>query len=107
MITKKNEQGSFHSVLWDTLLPKDHELLRILSAFDFGWVDQELLSFYQTEGPGRPAYSPRSLFLMLFLEMYDNLSDYEVSEQVKRDVLYQLSPGTNGVRPDRLTLPEP
>ena len=89
MIHKKNEQGSFHSLLWETLLPQDHELLRILKAFDFGWVDETLQGYYKTEGAGRPAYAPRSLFLMLFLEMYDNLSDYEVSERVKRDVLYR------------------
>jgi len=93
MIAKKNEQASFYGMLWDTLLPRDHELLRILKAFDFTWVDEALEGYYKSGGPGRPAVSPRKLFLMLFLEMYDNLSDYEVSERVKRDVLYRRFAG--------------
>lgn len=93
MIARKNEQGSFYGMLWETLLPADHELLRILKSFDFGWVEEALESYYKAGGPGRPAVSPRKLFLMLFLEMYDNLSDYEVSERVKRDVLYRRFAG--------------
>lgn len=93
MIEKRDGQVSFHNVLWDTLLPEDHELLRIEKAFNFGWVDKELAGYYEAGGPGRPAVSPRKLFLMLFLETYDNLSDYEVADRVRRDTVYRKFAG--------------
>src|SRR3989338_11699777 len=76
MIERESDQRSFHSVLWATLLPEDHELLRIERAFNFEWVDAELAKYYEARGPGRPAVSPRKMFLMMFLEMYEGLSDY-------------------------------
>nr|MBC8359353.1 IS1182 family transposase [Candidatus Aminicenantes bacterium] len=38
---------------------------------------------------GRPSYPPEVLFKMLFLEFYYNLSDVEVAQQVKYNVLYR------------------
>jgi len=93
MIENKGGQVSFHDMLWTTLLPEDHELLRIERAFDFEWVDEELGKYYEAGGPGRPAVGPRKLFLMLFLEMYDNLLDYEVSDRVRRDAVYRKFTG--------------
>src|SRR2546426_3758994 len=89
MIERRNGQVSFYNTLWETLLPEDHELLRIEKTFNFEWIDEELGKYYEAGGPGRPAVSPRKLFLMLFLEMYDNLSDYEASDRVRRDAVYR------------------
>ena len=93
MIQRESGQRSFHSVLWATLLPEDHELLRIERAFNFEWVDAELAKYYEARGPGRPAVSPRKMFLMMFLEMYEGLSDYEVAERVRRDALFRKFAG--------------
>lgn len=93
MLKSKSGQESFHAVLWATLLPADHELLGIRRSFDFSWVDEELSGYYRESGPGRPGFAPRSMFLMLFLEMYDRLSDYEVVERVRRDALYRYFVG--------------
>lgn len=93
MLKEKSNQGSFHDVLWRILLPQDHELLRIKNHFDFSWIDEELKSYYKESSQGRPPFPPRSMFLMLFLEIYDNLSDYEVVERTRRDVLYRKFAG--------------
>lgn len=89
MLREKIQQVSFHNVLWEILLPQDHELLRIKNQFNFSWVDEELKSYYKESSQGRPSFPPRSMFLMLFLEIYDNLSDYEVAERTRRDALYR------------------
>ena len=93
MPKSKSGQESFYGVLWQTLLPEDHEFLGIRRGFDFSWLEPELGGFYKQAGPGRPAFRPERIFLMLFLEMYDNLSDYEVVERVRRDALYRYFTG--------------
>ena len=93
MIKDKSGQNSFYGILWATLLPADHELLRIRRNFDFGWLKEELAGHYKESGSGRPAFMPEAIFLMLFLEMYDNLSDYDVVERVRRDALYRYFVG--------------
>lgn len=107
MIQSKNQQGSFHDILWEGLLPHDHELIRIKKSFDYSEIEAELRKGYKDSGEGgRPAFPPLLLFLMLFLEYYDNLSDYEVSERTRYNALYRYFVGLSleETVPDHATL---
>src|SRR3989338_7121020 len=93
MIREKISQGSFYDMLWKTFLPEDHELIRIKREFKFDWLDEELKGYYSTAPDGRPPYPPRTMFLMLFLEFYENLSDHKISERTKYNALYRYFVG--------------
>lgn len=93
MIKEKQPQDSFFDLLWGNLIPKNHELVRIKEKFNFSWIDRELESFYSSSPVGRPPYPPRTIFLTLFLEVYANLSDHEVEEQLRYNALYRYFVG--------------
>lgn len=93
MIREKISQGSFYDMLWKTFLPEDHELIGIRREFKFEWMDAELKGYYSPEPDGRPAYPPRTMFLMLFLEFYENLSDHKICERTKYNALYRYFVG--------------
>lgn len=93
MIREKISQGSFYDMLWKTFLPEEHELIRIKREFNFEWVDEELKRYYSETSEGRPPYSPRTMFLMLFLEFYENLSDHQITERTRYNALYRYFVG--------------
>jgi len=93
MLKEKDAQASFHDMLWDILLPKDHELVRIKKQFNFSWMDKDLKNYYSDSIQGRPPFNPVTVFLMLFLEIYDNLSDHEVEEKTSYNALYRYFVG--------------
>lgn len=89
MLGKLNKQKDFFdSYVYENLLPAEHILLDIKEKIDFSFVEEETKDLYDNQ-LGRPSYPPEVLFKMLFLEFYYNLSDVEVAQQVKYNVLYR------------------
>jgi IS5 family transposase len=93
MLGKKNMQKDFfNSYVYENLLPSEDILLDIKEQVDFSFVEEELRDLYDASN-GRPSYPPEVLFKMLFLEFYYNLSDVEVSKQVRYNILYRYFVG--------------
>jgi len=89
MLGKMNKQKDFFdSYVYENLLPAEHVLLDIKEQIDFSFVEQETKDLYDNQ-LGRPSYPPEVLFKMLFLEFYHNLSDVEVAQQIKYNILYR------------------
>lgn len=106
MLGKKDPQGRFFDhYVYESHLPRDHELVRINHEVDFSFVEEETRDLYE-EAMGRPSWPPEVLFRMLFLEYYANLSDVQVSEQCVYNFLYRWFVGLNvgEATPDDTTL---
>ena len=106
MRTKPNPQlDLFDASILERLLPSDHELQRIASTVDWSYIDAETADLY-SPGVGRPAYPAQVLFRMLFLEYYATLSDVEVADQCRYNLLYRAFVGLplSGLTPDDTTL---
>lgn len=95
----------FDASILDRLLPSGHELQHIASVIDWAFVDEDTADLYDPK-VGRPAYPAEVLFRMLFLEYYANLSDVEVSEQCRYNLLFRSFVGLPlaGPTPDDTTL---
>lgn len=95
----------FDTAILERLLPTDHELQRIAATVDWDYVDAETADLY-CPGVGRPAYPAQVLFRLLFLEYYATLSDVEVADQCRYNLLYRAFVGLplTGPTPDDTTL---
>jgi IS5 family transposase len=81
-------QPSFSDLARGRVVPADHELLRMKRAVDWGFVDEALGDRYDAT-TGRPGYPPQQMARMLYLSVYANLSDRQVVEQVRYNLLYR------------------
>lgn len=89
MLGKISKQKDFFdSYVYENLLPGEHILLDIKEQIDFSFVEEETKDLYDHQ-LGRPSYPPEVLLKMLFLEFYYNLSDVEVAQQCKYNILYR------------------
>src|SRR5690606_39379202 len=70
------------------MLPADHPLLDIDRAVDFSFVEEETADLYSAD-QGRPSYPPEQLVRILFLAVWANLSDVQVCQQLRYNVLYR------------------
>ncbi len=106
MLQREDKQKDFFdSYVYQRLLPQKHILLDIKEKIDFSFVEEETKELYSAT-MGRPSFPPSVLFKMLFLEFFCNLSDYQVVEQVRTNVLYRYFAGL-GIKdttPDDTTL---
>ncbi|MEM3486528.1 MAG: transposase, partial [Candidatus Methanomethyliaceae archaeon] len=55
---------------------------------DFSFVEEETARYYHL-GLGRPSFPPEVLFMVLFLEVWANLSDVQVCREPRYNVLYR------------------
>jgi len=93
MLKKESKQKDFFdSYVYERLLPNKHILLDIKESLDFSFVDEAAKDLY-SDTMGRPSFPPQVLFRMLFMEFFYNLSDYDVVEQVKTNVLFRYFAG--------------
>ena len=78
---RRHPQWGFgDEALWSRV-PDDHFLVRVDDVIDWEPIDEELDCLYSHTG--RPSHPPLSLFKMLLLEMWFNLSDPGVESQVR------------------------
>jgi len=106
MLKKESKQKDFFdSYVYERLLPEKHILLDIKKIVDFSFVDEETKDLY-SKTMGRPSFPPQVLFKMLFLEFFYNLSDYDVVEQVRMNILFRYFAGLGiaSSTPDHATL---
>ena len=104
MLKKESGQKDFFdSYVYERLLPNKHILLDIKESLDFSFVDEAAKDLY-SDVMGRPSFPPQVLFKMLFLEFFYNLSDYDVVEQVKTNVLFRYFAGLGISEDARLKL---
>ncbi len=61
--------------------------MRINELIDFSPIEKALRELY-SEDKGRPAYPPLVLFKILLLQRFYNLSDVQVGEQLRYNVLF-------------------
>ncbi len=93
MLRSENTQKDFFdSYVYERLLPKKHILLDIRSKIDFSFVEEAVKPLY-SDNMGRPSFPPIVLFKMLFLEFFYNLSDYEIVDEVKTNILFRYFAG--------------
>lgn len=89
MLGRKDEEADFFDdYVYGRLIPAGHILVKIKERVDFSFVQEETKDLYSPDW-GRPAYPAETLFRMVFLEFYYNLSDVEVSQQCQYNVLYR------------------
>ena len=103
---QSTQKDFFDSYVYERLLPEKHILLDIKREIDFSFVDEQAKAFYSIDARGRPPFAPSILFRMLFLEYQYNLSDYEVVDQVRTNILFRYFAGLSIAEdtPDDTTL---
>jgi IS5 family transposase len=89
---QSGQRDFFDSYVYERLLPDKHILLDIKETIDFSFVDEAAKDLY-SDTMGRPSFPPQVLFKMLFLEFFYNLSDYDMVEQVKTNILFRYFVG--------------
>lgn len=94
MLRKEDGQKDFFdSYVYERLLPEKHILLDIKRIIDFSFIDEEVKPFYSEDMRGRPPFPAQVMFRILFLEFFYSLSDYDVVEQVRTNVLFRYFAG--------------
>lgn len=89
MLTTQLELNlSFHSSLYDLVIPDDHLLRKIKELVDFTFVLDELKSKYCLDN-GRRAVDPIQMFKYLLLKHLYSLSDASVVERARYDLSFK------------------
>ena len=78
----------FDRQIFDTLVPQDHYLRRVLAVVDFERCRADLVSCYSVD-QGRPAVEPTLLLKLEFLQYHYNLSDREIIEQARYNMAFR------------------
>jgi len=93
-------QFSKYAELYDILIPKDHELRKLLELVDFSFVYDELSNKYSVD-EGRTAVDPVQMFKYLYLKVRYNLSDRDLVSRAKTDLAFKFF---LGLRPEDNTI---
>src|SRR5690606_10378294 len=89
MLPPQRRQVSFlMATTPEQMVPADHPLMQVREKIDFSFVREETRDLYSA-GHGRPAYPPEQLFKILLLELWMNLSDVQVCQQLHYNLLYR------------------
>lgn len=83
-----------YGALYEILIPKDHELRRLLELVDFSFIYDELSTKYSID-EGRSAVDPVQMFKYLFLKVFYNLSDRSLINRAKTDLALKFFLGLN------------
>jgi len=101
MLKRQTElQFSKYDELYDILIPKDHELRKLLELVDFSFVYDELSHKYAVD-EGRTAVDPIQMFKYLYLKVRYNLSDRDLVSRAKTDLAFKFF---LGLRPEDDTI---
>ena len=85
--SKAPQDGLFDSYYYDEMVPPGHELMLIDRHISFSFVVEEVQDCYT--GIGRPPICPALMLRFCFLKEYANLSDGELEEQCRYNLLYR------------------
>jgi len=106
MLGRQSRQSNFFdSEIFSRMIPPDHPLSQIKERVDFSFVAEETARCYDPD-MGRRSFPPEVLFRALFLEVWANLSDVQVSRDLGYNVLYRwfCGIGWDDEAPDDTTL---
>lgn len=81
------QAGLFDSYYYGEMVPVDHELMVIDREVDFSFVVDLVKDCYS--GIGRPPIDPTLMLRFCFLKDYANLSDAELEDQCRYNLLYR------------------
>ena len=82
MLRTKSSQLSFYgNHIYDRVIPEDHFLKLLDKVVDFSFVNRLCRDAY-TPDFGRPAYEPKMMFKILFIQFLYDISDRRVEEEV-------------------------
>ena len=82
MLRTKSSQLSFYgNHIYDRVIPGDHFLKLLDKVVDFSFVNRLCRDAY-TPDFGRPAYEPKMMFKILFIQFLYDISDRRVEEEV-------------------------
>lgn len=76
------QQNFFDQEIFSRMIPKDHPLVQIDEKVDFSFVTEVMADLYDPSN-GRPSCPPETLFRILFLEVWANLSDVQVCRELE------------------------
>lgn len=86
--TADRQRNFFDDAIFARMIPPDHPLVAIDRAVDFSFVDTDVHALYSPD-QGRPSYPPEMLFRALYLGIWGNLSDVQVAQQLRFNVLFR------------------
>lgn len=93
---RKNDQLDFFStMMYDTMIPKNHKLRKLNAACDWSFVDGLVADTYKSSRRGAPGYDPSVIFRILVLRRLYNLSLDKVLERCQCDVAFRWFAGLN------------
>ena len=87
---QKSEQIKLneHSGLCEKYVTQNHILRRIKENIDFSFVNKLMEDRY-CKNNGRPAYPPEMMLKILFLKMYCDLSDRDLTSRCETDIAFK------------------
>jgi len=89
LLGKRTGQTNFFDTeLFAKMIPRDHPLALINEHVSFDFIEAATAELYDPDR-GRPSVPPETLFRVLFLEVWAGLSDVQVCQQLKYNVLYR------------------
>lgn len=82
------QRNFFDDAIFARMIPPDHPLVAIDQAVDFSFIHDEVKALYSPD-QGRPSYPPETLFRALVLGIWANLSDVQLAQQLRFNVLFR------------------
>lgn len=94
MLGKNSRQiDVFNNMIFQSLVPKDHLLVKIDSIIDFSFVYDKVKDKYSPLGRG--SKDPLMMLKILLLEYLYNLSDVQVKKRIQTDIAFRWFLGLN------------
>jgi len=102
--SKRIQVSFFDNQFYDRLLPQDHFLLKLDRAIDWSFIEIECKPFYSILG--KRGENPITLFKMIFLAYYHDLSERRIEEECNYNMLFKKFLGLepDALVPDHSTL---
>ncbi len=89
MLGRQDKQVNFFDLeIFSRMIPTDHPLVKIKENVDFSFVTDAVKHLYDPD-KGRRSFPPETMFKILFLEVWANLSDVQVCRELRYNVLYR------------------
>lgn len=102
--SRGGQRSFFDEEIFARMIPPDHPLVAIDRAVDFSFINEEVKGLYSPD-QGRPSYPPETLFRALYLGIWANLSDVQLAQQLRFNVLFRFCRiGWDDPVPDDTTL---
>lgn len=106
MLGHKDAQGNFFDLeIFSKMIPKDHPLVLIRDKVSFSFVEEAVAHLYHPSD-GRPSFPPETMFRILFVQVWGNLSDVQVCRELRFNLVfrYYCGIGWDDRIPDDTTL---